>query len=72
MVERIIFALLYIGGLAIAYYTTVWFLGVIGLHIPAIILSILMAMFVLVAILVLYRLFMPVAGRFRFWPRDPV
>ena len=67
MLERVIYALLYLCGLAICYYLIIWVLGVLGIHIPAQILSILMVMFVLIAILVLVRLFW--GAGFPLWPR---
>lgn len=68
MIERIIYALLYLCGLAIAFYLIVWVLGAIGLTLPYMVVNILMVMMVLIAILVLYRLF---AGYIRWWPNPP-
>ena len=66
MIERVIYALLYLCGIAICYYLIIWVLGAIGIHIPAMILNIILVMLVLVAILVLVRLF---AGSIPWWPR---
>ena len=68
MVERVIYALIYICGIALCYFLIVWVLGAIGIHIPAMVLNIIMIVLVLVAILVLWRLF---AGSVPFWPRRP-
>lgn len=57
MVERVIYALFYICGLVLCYFLIIWVLGAIGLHIPGTVLNILMVMLILVAVLVLYRLF---------------
>lgn len=70
MIERIIYALLYLCGIMLCYFLVVWVLGAIGLHLPAMVLNILLVMLVLVAILVLLRLFLPLAN-FPLWPRDP-
>ena len=66
MIERVIYALLYLCVIAICYYLVIWVLGVLGIHIPGVILNILMVMFVLVAILVLVRLFW--GANFPWWP----
>lgn len=68
MVERIVYALLYLCGLALGFYLILWVLGAIGLSLPHMVVNILMVMLVLVAILVLYRLF---AGNIRWWPNPP-
>lgn len=65
MIEKIIYALIYICGIALAYYLIVWVLGAIGLVIPHMVLVILGVVLVLVAILILWRLF---AGNIRWWP----
>jgi hypothetical protein len=65
MVEKIIYALIYICGIALAYYLIVWVLGAIGLALPHMVLVILGVVLVLVAILILWRLF---AGSVRLWP----
>ena len=70
MVERIIYALLYLCGLVLAYYAILYVLGALGIHIPPNILNVLMVMLVLVAVLILWRLFAGAAS-FPLWPRDP-
>jgi len=67
MVERVIYALIYICGIALCYFLIIWVLGAIGLHIPGVVQNILLVVLVLVAILVLWRLF---AGAvIPWWPR---
>jgi hypothetical protein len=69
MLERVIYALLYLCMIVICYYLIIWVLGVLGIHIPPQILSIIMVMLVLIAILILVRLFWA-GGGFPLWPRD--
>ena len=66
MIERIIYALIYICGLALAYWLIVWVLGAIGLALPHMVLVILGVIMVLVAILILWRLF--AGSGIRLWP----
>jgi hypothetical protein len=67
MVEKVIYGLIYICGIALCYFLIVWVLGAIGLHLPAMVLNILMVVLVLVAILVLWRLF--AGAGIPWWPR---
>lgn len=67
MIERVIRALLYLCVIAICYYLIVWVLGVLGIHIPPQIQTILLVMFALIAILVLVRLFYPWASSQDWW-----
>ena len=69
MIERVIYALLYICGIALCYFLIIWVLGAIGLHLPAMVMNILLVMLVLIAILVLVRLFVP--SGFQWWPGPP-
>jgi hypothetical protein len=69
MIERIIYALIYICGLALCFYLIIWVLGAIGLHLPPVVVNILVVMLVLVAILILVRLFLP--SNFKWWPGPP-
>ena len=69
MVERVIYALIYICGIALCYFLIIWVLGAIGLHIPQQVQVILMVVLVLVAVLVLWRLF--AGSGFPLWPRTP-
>jgi len=66
MVERVIYALIYICGIALCYFLIIWVLGAIGLHLPAVVVNILLVVLVLVAILVLWRLF--AGSGIRLWP----
>lgn len=66
MVERVIYALIYICGIALCYFLIIWVLGAIGLHLPAMVVNILLVVLVLVAILVLWRLF--AGAGIRLWP----
>jgi hypothetical protein len=69
MIERVIYALLYICGIALCYFLIIWVLGQIGIHIPAMVLNILLVMLVLIAILVLVRLFWN--SNIKLWPGPP-
>jgi hypothetical protein len=69
MVERVIYALIYICGIALCYFLIVWVLGAIGLHLPPMVLNIILVVLVLVAILVLWRLF--AGAGIRWWPGGP-
>ena len=66
MVERVIYALIYICGIALCYFLIIWVLGAIGLHLPGTAVNILLVVLVLVAILVLWRLF--AGSGIRLWP----
>jgi len=66
MVERVIYALIYICGIALCYFLIIWVLGAIGLHLPAVVVNILLVVLVLVAILMLWRLF--AGSGIRLWP----
>jgi hypothetical protein len=68
MIERVIYALLYLCGIVLCYYLIIWVLAALGLHIPGMVLNILLVMLVLIAILILVRLFVP--GNFPWWPKD--
>jgi hypothetical protein len=69
MVERVIYALIYICGIALCYFLIIWVLGSIGIHIPAMVLNIMLVVLVLVAILILWRLF--AGSGIRLWPNGP-
>ena len=66
MVARVIYALIYICGIALCYFLIIWVLGAIGLHLPAVVVNILLVVLVLVAILMLWRLF--AGSGIRLWP----
>lgn len=66
MVERVIYALIYLCGIMLCYFLIVWVLGAIGLHLPPMVLNILLVVLILVAILILWRLF--AGSGIRWWP----
>lgn len=70
MLERIIYALLYLCGIALGYYLILGVLAAIGFALPPMVAKILLVMLVLVAILVLVQLFRPVLSG-KFWPGPP-
>jgi hypothetical protein len=67
MFERVIYALIYLCLLFALYWIIVWVLGSLGIYMPPHVMQIVMVIMVLVAILVLYRLFF-VGSNIRFWP----
>jgi len=60
--EALIRALIYLCCIALGFFLCVWVLGMLGVALPMMVLTILKVIFVLIAILVLVRLFMPFAG----------
>ncbi len=66
MVERLIYALIYLCGIALCYYLIIWVLGAIGIALPHMVIVILGVILVLVAILILWRLF--AGAGIRLWP----
>lgn len=66
MVERVIYALIYLCGIALCYYLIVWVLGAIGLHLPTMVLNILLVVLILVAILIIWRIF--AGSGIKWWP----
>ncbi len=68
IIEAVIRALLYLCCIALAFFLCVWVLGVLGVALPVMVITILKVMFVLVAILVLVRLFWPVLGSYNWFP----
>lgn len=71
MVERVIYALLYLCAIVLCYFLILWVLAALGIAIPAMVAKVIMVMLVLVAILVLWRLFAGAFGGFRLWPGGP-
>jgi hypothetical protein len=69
MVERVIYALIYLCGIALCFYLILWVLGAIGIHLPPMVVNILIVVLVLVAILILWRLFS--GSGIRWWPGPP-
>jgi len=70
--ERVVRALIYVAFIALAYYLILWVLSAIGVAIPAMVAKILGVILVLVAILVLVRLFAGSAwpAGWRWFPDD--
>jgi len=70
--EAIIRALIYLCVVALGFFLCVWVLGQLGVALPMMVITILKVIFVLVAILILVRLFYPMlSGTTWFPPRDP-
>jgi hypothetical protein len=68
--EAVIRALLYLCVIALLFFLCVWVLGQLGVALPYMVLNILKVMFVLIAILILVRLFWPFASGYNwFGPR---
>jgi hypothetical protein len=71
-VEAVIRALIYLCCIALAFFLILWVLGSIGVVLPIMVIQILKVMFALIAILVLIRLFWPMAAGYQwFGPRRP-
>lgn len=68
IIEAVIRALLYLCCIALAFFLCIWVLGVLGVALPGMVITILKVMFVLIAILVLLRLFWPVFGSYNWFP----
>ena len=66
--EAVIRALIYICCVALGFYLCVWVLGELGLALPYMVVNILKVIFVLIAILILVRLFYPVLSGFEWFP----
>lgn len=66
--EAIIRALIYICFIALAYFLCIWVLGAIGLMIPHQVAIILGVILVLIAILILARLFYPFFSGYAWFP----
>lgn len=67
IIERVIRALLYLCALALCFYLVLYVLAAIGIALPVMVITILKVMFVLVAILVLVRLFYPMITEAKWW-----
>ena len=68
IIEAVIRALLYLCCIALAFLLCIWVLGVLGVALPYMVLNILKVMFVLIAILVLLRLFWPIFSGYQWFP----
>lgn len=71
MFGALIRSLIFICLLALAYYLCIWVLGAIGFAIPHQVMVILGVILVLVAILILYRLWAPYFGTINIWGGPP-
>jgi hypothetical protein len=70
--EALIRALIYLCVVALCFFLCIWVLGELGVMLPSKVITILMVIFVLVAILILVRLFAPaISGFVWFPPRKP-
>lgn len=65
--ERVIRALLYLCVIALCFFLILWVLGQLGIALPVMVITILKVMFVLIAILILVRLFWPLVGGINLW-----
>jgi hypothetical protein len=65
--ERVIRALLYLCVIALCFFLIVWVLSQLGIALPIMVITILKVMFVLIAILILVRLFWPLVGGINLW-----
>jgi hypothetical protein len=68
IIEAVIRALLYLCAIALAFFLIIWVLGQLGVVLPAMVITILKVMFVLVAILILVRLFWPIVSGANWFP----
>lgn len=66
--EALIRALIYLCVIALCFFLTVWVLAELGIILPAMVITILKVIFVLIAILVLVRLFLPAMSGFSWFP----
>jgi hypothetical protein len=72
IIEAVIRALLYLCVIALCFFLILWVLSSLGVALPAMVISILKVMFVLISILILVRLFWPIAAGYSwFGPRRP-
>lgn len=68
IVEAVIRALLYLCAIALVFFLCLWVLASLGVALPVMVITILKIMFVLVAILVLVRLFWPIVSNASWFP----
>ena len=69
-VTAVVYALLWLCALALAFWLIVFVLGAIGFHLPGIVMTILQVMLGLVAILVLLRIFWPFMDNVTLFPKN--
>lgn len=68
IVEAVIRALLYLCAIALCFFLILWVLAALGVALPYMVINILKIMFVLIAILVLVRLFWPLVSSGNLFP----
>lgn len=68
LLEAVIRALIYLCCIALAFFLIVWVFGQLGIALPAMVLTILKVIFVLIAILVLVRLIWPSLSGISWFP----
>lgn len=68
IVEAVIRALIYLCVIALVFFLCVWVLGQLGVALPYMVINILKVIFVLIAILILLRLFWPVLQGVNWFP----
>jgi hypothetical protein len=66
--EAIIRALIYLCCVALVFFLCLWVLAQLGISLPVMVITILKVIFVLVAILILVRLFWPVVSGYSWFP----
>lgn len=67
----IVRALIYLCCVALAFFLCVWVLAELGVALPYMVLNILKVIFVLIAILILVRLFAPLVSGYNWWGSPP-
>jgi len=65
--EAVIRALIYLCLVALVFFLCIWVLGQLGVALPYMVINILKIIFVLVAILILVRLFYPLMSSYDWW-----
>ena len=68
ILEAVIRAVLYLCVIALCFFLILWVLGALGIALPAMVLTIIKVMFVLLAILILVRLLWPAFGSINWFP----
>jgi hypothetical protein len=66
--EALIRALIYLCVIALCFFLSLWVLGELGIMLPAMVITILKVIFILVAILILVRLFAPFVTNVKLFP----
>ncbi len=69
--EAVVKALIFICLVVLAYYLIFWVLGTIGLAVPIMVQHIVLVIIILIAVLILARLFWPFLSQPWFPPRPP-